>query len=132
MLDQIRRLKPYLQANGELATTAEGKIDAFGISATPRTTRQIRTAEQLHCVVVPGEGSCPVYAGGEAFIGPAALITASRFINDSRRYRLLRVWMPSGRRHRSMPVGARCSRECPRGIDVGEEIWQLIAQIKER
>ena len=25
-----------------------------------------------------------------------------------------------------------CSRECPRGIDVGEEIWQLIAQIKER
>ena len=25
-----------------------------------------------------------------------------------------------------------CTRECPRGIDVGEEIWQLIAQIKER
>ncbi|EKC67521.1 hypothetical protein OBE_05405, partial [human gut metagenome] len=24
------------------------------------------------------------------------------------------------------------TRECPRGIDVGEEIWQLIAQIKER
>ena len=25
-----------------------------------------------------------------------------------------------------------CTRECTRGIDVGEEIWQLIAQIKER
>lgn len=25
-----------------------------------------------------------------------------------------------------------CSRECPVGIDVGEEIWQLIAKVKER
>ena len=30
------------------------------------------------------EGACPVYAGGDAFIGPAALIWASRFVNDSR------------------------------------------------
>ena len=83
MLDQIRKLKPYLQASGELATTADGKINAFEYLQNPQ---QLAKYELLSNCIACGtcEGSCPVYAGGEAFIGPAALIAASRFINDSR------------------------------------------------
>ena len=25
-----------------------------------------------------------------------------------------------------------CSRHCPRGIDVGEEMWQIVARVRER
>ena len=83
MLGQIRKLKPYLQASGELATTADGKINAFEYLQNPQ---QLSKYELLSNCIACGtcEGSCPVYAGGEAFIGPAALIAASRFINDSR------------------------------------------------
>ena len=78
-----RKLKPYLQASGELATTADGKINAFEYLQNPQ---QLSKYELLSNCIACGtcEGSCPVYAGGEAFIGPAALIAASRFINDSR------------------------------------------------
>jgi len=133
MLDQIKKLKPYLQANGDLATTEDGKIDAFEYLQNPQ---QLAKYELLSNCIACGtcEGSCPVYAGGEAFIGPAALIAASRFINDSRDAR-------SGERMDAIDTAdgiaacqsvRACTRECPRGIDVGEEIWQLIAQVKER
>ena len=133
MLDQIRRLKPYLQANDELATTDEGKIDVFEYLQRPE---QLAKYEQLSNCIACGtcEGSCPVYAGGEAFIGPAALITASRFINDSRDVQAAARMdaIDSADGIAACQSVRACSRECPRGIDVGEEIWQLIAQIKER
>ena len=83
MLEQIKRLKPYLQASGKLATTKDGNVDVFEYLQQPE---QLAAYETLSNCIACGvcEGSCPVFAGGEAFIGPAALITASRFINDSR------------------------------------------------
>ena len=133
MLDQIRKLKPYLQANNELATTADGKINAFEYLQNPQ---QLAKYELLTNCIACGtcEGSCPVYAGGEAFIGPAALIAASRFINDSRdgqaNARMDAIDSADG--IAACQSVRACTRECPRGIDVGEEIWQLIAQVKER
>ena len=133
MLDQIRKLKPYLQANNELATTKDGKINAFEYLQNPQ---QLAKYELLTNCIACGtcEGSCPVYAGGEAFIGPAALITASRFINDSRdgqaNARMDAIDSADG--IAACQSVRACTRECPRGIDVGEEIWQLIAQVKER
>ncbi|MEE0972005.1 MAG: 2Fe-2S iron-sulfur cluster-binding protein [Bifidobacterium ruminantium] len=133
MLDQIKKLKPYLQANDDLATTEDGKIDAFEYLQNPQ---QLAKYELLSNCIACGtcEGSCPVYAGGEAFIGPAALIAASRFINDSRdmqtAVRMDAIDSADG--IAACQSVRACSRECPRGIDVGEEIWQLIAQIKER
>ena len=133
MLDQIRKLKPYLQANGDLVTTKDGKIDALEYLQNPQ---QLAKYELLSNCIACGtcEGSCPVYAGGEAFIGPAALITASRFINDSRdgqaEARMGAIDSADGTA--ACQSVRACTRECPRGIDVGEEIWQLIAQIKER
>ena len=83
MLNQIRKLTPYLQADGVLATTAEGKVDVFEYLQNPE---QLAKYELLSNCIACGvcEGACPVYAGGDAFIGPAALIWASRFVNDSR------------------------------------------------
>lgn len=133
MLEQIKRLKPYLQASGKLATTKDGNVDVFEYLQQPE---QLAAYETLSNCIACGvcEGSCPVFAGGEAFIGPAALITASRFINDSRDTaadaRMDAIDTADGiAACQSVRV---CSRQCPRGIDVGEEIWQLIAKVKER
>lgn len=133
MLEQIKRLKPYLQADGKLATTKDGKIDVFEYLQRPE---QLAAYETLSNCIACGacEGSCPVFAGGEAFIGPAALITASRFINDSRDTaadaRMDAIDAADG--IAACQSVRACSRHCPRGIDVGEEIWQLIAKVKER
>lgn len=133
MLKQIKKLQPYLQADGVLATTQEGKVDVFEYLQHPE---QLAQYELLSNCIACGvcEGACPVYAGGEAFIGPAALVHASRFINDSRDTaadaRLDAIDTADG--VAACQSVRACSRECPRGIDVGEEMWQLIAKVKER
>ncbi len=133
MLDQIRRLKPYLQAKNELKTTADGKINVFEYLQNPQ---QLANYEMLTNCIACGvcEGSCPVFAGGDAFIGPAALIAASRFINDSRdgatSERLEQIDTPDG--VAACQSVRACGRQCPRGIDVGEEMWQIVAKVRER
>ena len=132
MLDQIRKLKPYLQADGVLATTSEGKVDVFEYLQRPE---QLAKYELLSNCIACGvcEGACPVYAGGDAFIGPAALISASRFVNDSRDTatdeRLDAIDTAGVAACQSVRA---CSRHCPRGIDVGEEMWQIVARVRER
>ena len=133
MLDQIRKLKPYLQAEGTLATTSEGKVDVFEYLQHPE---ELAKYEMLSNCIACGvcEGSCPVFAGGDAFIGPAALIWASRFINDSRdgatAERLDAIDTPDG--VAACQSVRACTRQCPRGIDVGEEMWQIVAKVRER
>jgi succinate dehydrogenase / fumarate reductase iron-sulfur subunit len=133
MLDQIKRLQPYLQADGKLATTQEGKVDVFEYLQKPE---QLAKYELLSNCIACGvcEGSCPVFAGGEAFIGPAALVMASRFLNDSRddaaQQRLDAIDTADG--IAACQSVRACSRQCPRGIDVGEEMWQLTTAVRER
>ena len=133
MLDQIRKLKPYLQADGVLATTSEGKVDVFEYLQRPE---QLAKYELLSNCIACGvcEGACPVYAGGDAFMGPAALISASRFVNDSRDTatdeRLDAIDTADG--VAACQSVRACSRHCPRGIDVGEEMWQIVARVRER
>ena len=133
MLDQIRKLRPYLQADGVLATTAEGKVDVFEYLQHPEELARYETLTNcIACGVC--EGSCPVFAGGDAFIGPAALIAASRFVNDSRdtatEARLEAIDTPDG--VSACQSVRACTLQCPRGIDVGEEMWQIVAKVKER
>ncbi|KFI52887.1 succinate dehydrogenase and fumarate reductase iron-sulfur protein [Bifidobacterium callitrichos DSM 23973] len=133
MLDQIRRLRPYLEASGTLATTKDGKVDVFEYLQRPD---QLARYEQLSNCIACGvcEGSCPVFAGGDAFIGPAALIWASRFINDSRdtqsMARMDAIDTADG--VAACQSVRACTRQCPRGIDVGEEMWQIVAKVRER
>lgn len=130
MLEQIRRLDPVLKPAG-LRRTKEGKIDVFEYLQRPE---ELARYELLSNCIACGvcEGSCPVYAGGEAFIGPAALIAASRFINDSRDSatdeRLEALTSADG--VAACQSVRACSRQCPRDIDVGEEIWQLITRVQ--
>ncbi|OXN00464.1 succinate dehydrogenase/fumarate reductase iron-sulfur subunit [Bifidobacterium vansinderenii] len=130
MLDQIRKLEPYLKASGDLQVTDEGKINAFEYLQNPE---QLARYELLSNCIACGvcEGSCPVYAGGDAFVGPAAMIAASRFINDSRdgatASRLTALMEPDGAR--ACQSVRACSMHCPKGIDVGEELWQTIQKV---
>ncbi|TPF94021.1 (2Fe-2S)-binding protein [Bifidobacterium sp. UTBIF-68] len=133
MLDQIRKLTPYLQADGMLATTAEGKVDAFEYLQHPEQLAKYETLSNcIACGVC--EGSCPVFAGGDAFIGPAALVWASRFINDSRDFKAMERMdaIDTADGVAACQSVRACSRHCPRGIDVGEEMWQIVAKVRER
>lgn len=133
MMDQIRKLGPYLHTNGGSTTADE---DAAHPREHLQSPGQLQRYELLSNCISCGlcEASCPVFAGGEAFIGPAALISAARFINDSRdtatEERLDAIDSEDG--VAACQSVRACSRPCPRGIDVGEEIWQLISQVNER
>ena len=133
MLNQIRKLTPYLQADGVLATTAEGKVDVFEYLQNPEQLAKYETLSNcIACGVC--EGACPVYAGGDAFVGPAALIWASRFINDSRDTKAMDRMdaIDTADGVAGCQSVRACSRHCPRGIDVGEEMWQIVAKVRER
>ena len=130
MLEQIKRVKPLLQADGVLATTKDGKVDVTEYLQHPdELQRYLLLSDCIACGVC--EGSCPVYAGGEAFVGPAALIAASRFINDSRdtatQARLQEINTDDG--ITACQSVKACGRQCPRGINVGEEMWQLTTKV---
>lgn len=133
MIAQLKRLEPYLQAQDVQTRNSSGKLAIIEFLQHPE---QLAKFELLSNCIMCGvcEGICPVYAGGEAFIGPAALINAARFINDSRdnaTNRRLDLADSSDGISACQSVRA-CSRQCPRGIDVGEEIWQLTTLINER
>lgn len=133
MIVQLKRLEPYLQAQNVQTRNSSGKLAIIEFLQHPE---QLAKFELLSNCIMCGvcEGICPVYAGGEAFIGPAALINAARFVNDSRdnaTNRRLDLADSSDGISACQSVRA-CSRQCPRGIDVGEEIWQLTTLINER
>ena len=133
MIAQLKRLEPYLQTQNVQTRNSSGKLAIIEFLQHPE---QLAKFELLSNCIMCGvcEGICPVYAGGEAFIGPAALINAARFINDSRdnaTNRRLELADSSDGISACQSVRA-CSRQCPRGIDVGEEIWQLTTLINER
>lgn len=125
MIAQLKRLEPYLQTQNVQTRNSSGKLAIIEFLQHPE---QLAKFELLSNCIMCGvcEGICPVYAGGEAFIGPAALVNAARFINDSRdnaTNRRLDLADSSDGISACQSVRA-CSRQCPRGIDVGEEIWQ--------
>lgn len=133
MLDQIRALQPYLQARGDLAMTADGKVNVFEYLQSPE---QLAKFEQLTTCIACGvcEASCPVFVGGDAFVGPAALVNQIRFIDDSRdgaaNERLAAISESDG-----LPACQSvraCGLNCPQGIDVGEVIWQFIQGVQTR
>lgn len=127
MLDQIRALQPYLEARDELLKTKDGTINVLEYLQSPAELRKI---EQLSTCLACGvcESSCPVFVGGDAFIGPAAIVNQIRFIDDSRdgltKERLEALGESDGL-SACQSVRA-CGLNCPQGIDVGEVIWQFI------
>ena len=133
MIAQIKRLEPYLQAADVSVRNTEGRFKLIEFLQHPE---ELQKFELLSNCIMCGacEGICPIYAGGEAFMGPAALINAARFIYDSRdsetEHRLDLVDSSDG--ISACQSVRACSRQCPRGIDIGEEIWQLTTLVNER
>lgn len=136
MMNQIRSLKPYLESAGHEDHVDKRIGEEHDMVEHLQRPEKLERYERLTNCISCGicEASCPVYSGGEAFVGPAALITASRFINDSRdgqsTQRLQSIQTNDGI-NACQSIRA-CSRPCPQGIDVGEEIWRLVTEANER
>nr|WP_258561603.1 2Fe-2S iron-sulfur cluster-binding protein [Bifidobacterium asteroides] len=139
MFDQIRRFKPYLLRNDPSADSSQAgqakAANAEPVSEYRQTPEELARYELLSTCIACGlcQGACPIYAGGEAFAGPAAMIAAARFINDSRdshrQERLEAIDQVDG--IQACQSIRACTRPCPRGIDVGEEMWKLVEAVKE-
>ena len=132
MLNQIRKLKPYLQADGVLATTSEGKVDVFEYLQRPE---QLAKYELLSNCIACGvcEGACPVYAGGDASLGRRPdldLPLRERFEGHRNDERLDAIDTADG--VAACQSVRACSRHCPRGIDVGRGDVQIVARVRER
>ena len=139
MFEQIRRFKPYLlhddssAHSGQAAQVKAAKAERA--SEYRQTPEELARYELLSTCIACGlcQGACPIYAGGEAFAGPAAMIAAARFINDSRdshrQERLEAIDQVDG--IQACQSIRACTRPCPRGIDVGEEMWKLVEAVKE-
>ena len=80
------------------------------------------------------EGACPVYAGGDAFIGPAALIWASRFVNDSRDTKAMERMdaIDTADGVAACQSVRACSRHCPRWARRCGRSWLRSASAKPR
>ena len=139
MFEQIRRFKPYLVHDDSSADSSQA-AQAKAAKAEPaseyrQTPEELARYELLSTCIACGlcQGACPIYAGGEAFAGPAAMIAAARFIDDSRdshrKERLEAIDQADG--IQACQSIRACTRPCPRGIDVGEEMWKLVEAVKE-
>ena len=139
MFEQIQRFKPYLlhdDSSADSNQAAQAKAAGTKPSSEYRQTpEELARYELLSTCIACGlcQGACPIYAGGEAFAGPAAMIAAARFINDSRdshrQERLEAIDQADG--IQACQSIRACTRPCPRGIDVGEEMWKLVEAVKE-
>ncbi len=139
MFEQIQRFKPYLLHDDSSVDSSQA-APAKAAKAEPaseyrQTPEELARYELLSTCIACGlcQGACPIYAGGEAFAGPAAMIAAARFINDSRdghrQERLEAIDQVDG--IQACQSIRACTRPCPRGIDVGEEMWKLVEAVKE-
>ncbi|HHX42114.1 MAG TPA: succinate dehydrogenase iron-sulfur subunit [Armatimonadetes bacterium] len=116
--EQYRSIKPYLIKEGEPPATEYRQTPAER-AVYDDTTKCILCAA---CTT-----SCPIFWANQAFVGPAALVNAHRFIFDSR---------DEGAKERLEIVNERmgvwrcrtifnCTDACPRGIGVTQAIEDL-------
>lgn len=115
---QYRSVMPYLvnpeppPARERLQTPAE----------------RARYEDTTKCILCAAcTSSCPIFWGNGAFVGPAAVVAAHRFLFDSRDRatdarlaRLDRLWGVW-----SCRTIQNCTQACPRGIDVARAILEV-------
>ncbi|BDR52837.1 (2Fe-2S)-binding protein [Bombiscardovia nodaiensis] len=150
MMGQITQIQPYLQhqspgqlpsqaspahQDGDLSSELADTPLAAASSEYLQSPQELKAYELLSNCIACGlcEAACPIYAGGEAFIGPAALVASARFIRDSRdsraSERLQTINQADGLR--ACQSVRACTRYCPRGIDIADTIWSLIKQARQ-
>ncbi len=125
--DLWRSTKPFFIAGGESPEAGKERLQ----------TREARAAyeEATRCVLCAAcQSACPVVGAGKPFLGPAAVVQAFRFGEDSRdggfEERLPVLDRPGG----VWPCESRaaCTRVCPRGIPVTKSINDMKRKIERR
>ena len=116
--DKYRAVKPYL-INDELSPQAE---------RTQSPSQRERYDDTTKCILCGAcTTSCPSFWADHAYVGPAAIVQAHRFLFDSRdqgaSQRLPILNAPSGVwRCRTI---FNCTDACPRGINVTKAIGEV-------
>ncbi len=119
--DQYRRVRPWLLAD-------EG-ADRGGVGERRQSPEErARFDDTTRCILCAAcTTSCPVYWGNDAFVGPAALVNAHRFVFDSRdaatEQRLADLDEATGAW--ACRTAFNCTDACPRGIRVTAAIEEL-------
>jgi succinate dehydrogenase / fumarate reductase iron-sulfur subunit len=123
---KYRSVMPYLMANDE------PPLDAERLQSVEDRERYDDTTKCILCAACTS--SCPSFWAEPAYVGPAAIVNAHRFIFDSRddagdeRLEILAdkdgVW-----RCRTI---FNCTDACPRGINITRAILEVSSAIVER
>ncbi len=123
---KYRSVKPYLDQRASRRPSASG---------ARRPADRARFDDTTKCILCAAcTTSCPSFWAQPAYVGPAAIVNAHRFIFDSRdeaaeeRLEILAdkdgVW-----RCRTI---FNCTDACPRGINITQAILEVSAAIVER
>jgi succinate dehydrogenase / fumarate reductase iron-sulfur subunit len=118
--DNYKKVLPYF--------INESPLPADGKERLQSPEDRARFDETTKCILCAAcTTSCPSYWGGDAYLGPAALVTAHRFIFDSRdeaadkRMHILTETDGVARCH----TVYNCTMACPREIQITKAIGEL-------
>ena len=122
--EKVRLIKPYLIADGAAPDRERHQA--------PEDSRKVDVA--IRCILCACcMGSCPVVNENDAFLGPAPLVWAFRFIFDSRDSRTLErleaVDYPDG--VHACANYFECTRSCPKEISVTKFINRIKGEIQK-
>jgi succinate dehydrogenase / fumarate reductase iron-sulfur subunit len=117
-LEGYRSVLPYL-------VNEEGEPEAERLQSPEERHRFDDTTKCILCACCTT--SCPIFWGDDGYVGPAAIVNAHRFINDSRdraadaRLRILSDKTGVFRCRTTF----NCTEACPRGIEVTKAIQEV-------
>lgn len=113
-----RSVLPYL-------VNDEGDPDAERLQSPEDRHRFDDTTKCILCACCTT--SCPIFWGDDGYVGPAAIVSAHRFINDSRDHagrQRLRILSEKSGVFRCRTT-FNCTEACPRGIQVTQAIQEV-------
>jgi succinate dehydrogenase / fumarate reductase iron-sulfur subunit len=118
--DNYKKVLPYFINDSPLPADGKERLQS--------PEDRARFDETTKCILCAAcTTSCPSYWGGDAYLGPAALVTAHRFIFDSRdeaadkRMRIITETDGVARCH----TVYNCTMACPREIQITKAIGEL-------
>ncbi len=132
LMRRYRSVDPFLKVRDGLETAPGSELSEGEYLQSPQEHALIEEATK--CILCGAcNSACPVLKTNPDFIGPAAIVQAARFINDSRdaglESRLDVLDSPNG--VWSCDNHFECTRACPREIKITKLINQTKRQIKK-
>jgi succinate dehydrogenase / fumarate reductase iron-sulfur subunit len=122
---KYRSVMPYMMADSEPPANAER------LQSSEQRDRYDDTTKCILCAACTT--ACPVFWTNPAYVGPAAIVNAHRFIMDSRdqaHEERLEIMADADGVWRCRTV-FNCVEACPRGINVTGAIMEVIGEIQK-